>query len=28
VQKQGGEVVDLAQKTFRVFTIVDDEPHS
>jgi hypothetical protein len=28
VQKQGGEVVDLAQKTFREFTIADDESHS
>jgi hypothetical protein len=28
VQKQGGEVVDLVQKTFREFTIGDDESHS
>jgi hypothetical protein len=28
VQKQGGEVVDLAQKTFCEFTIADDESHS
>jgi hypothetical protein len=27
VQKQGGEVVDLVQKTFREFTIADDESH-
>jgi hypothetical protein len=27
VQKQGGEVVDLVQKTFREFTIADEEPH-
>jgi hypothetical protein len=28
VQKQGGEVVDLAQKTFRDFTTDIDESHS
>jgi hypothetical protein len=28
VQKQGGEVVDLAQKTFREFTTDIDESHS
>ena len=27
MQKQGGEVVDLVQKTFREFTIADEEPH-
>jgi hypothetical protein len=27
VQKQGGEVVDLAQKTFCEFTIADHESH-
>ena len=27
MQKQGGEVVDLVQKTFCEFTIADDESH-
>ena len=28
MQKQGGQVVDLVQKTFRECTIDDDESHS
>jgi len=28
VQKQGGQVVDLVQKTFRECTIADAEPYS